>query len=146
MFSIDELAYMFKTDVCEVKELNLFEFWQKRLLASYLVAVKQYRRKNGLSIVVKNGVNPLSSYMNKLTNGLNAPMLNGINECFSDIGRNDLTVDFSAFPSVSEIATIKNKVMNDEADLNNALIKFHLRIGLGADGYNELVRWYNGGN
>lgn len=145
IYELEEVCLIFNTEISESYFPNRFKIWQLKAINAYLIEVKRYLHKNGKSFLTKNGVNPLQPYMDKFVSALNAPWLDGVNECFAEIGRVDCTLDLSKLPSDNEIAGIVHEILNFTRPFpTDALSKFKLLIGLGTDGYNNLVREYNG--
>ena len=141
--TVEEVVILFPTDVYDVQTLKR---WENLMTGTYLVAVKKHLRATGKSIMQTNGVNPIAPYMEKLVNSLNAPRFNGLEECFDDIGLVGIKVDYSKMWTAEEATRFKNRVLNDEEDLNSNLAKVNLLFNLGNDEYSKMVKQYNGGN
>ena len=143
--TMDEAIIMFsELSNANWRDVNQFHFWQNWVKMIYFNELKLWFRKNGKSVIEKNGVNPLAPYMEGLMAALNAPRLEGLNQCFVAIGINK-EVDLSALKSADEINQMKEDVLMANIDLNkDKKAAFDLMVCLGVDGYNEMVRQYNG--
>ena len=116
------------------------------MMDSYFNELKKYFRQNGKSFVSKNGVNPILPYIQRFVAALNAPKMNGINACFAEINRSDVVFDFDKLISDNEIEKLRESFLS--GNINNRIYmditKMKLLVALGIDGYNEMVREYNG--
>ncbi len=71
--------------------------------------------------------------------------MDGLNGCFAEINQPNVTFDFSQFMSDADIESLKEKLLNGEVSKQSlALVQMRLLVALGVDGYNQLVRQYNG--
>lgn len=127
-----------------IRSISTFRHWQNWMQQNYFQELKLWFRKNGKSVVEKNGVNPLAPYMDGLMAALNAPRLEGLNQCLETIGI-DKKVDLSVLPSTDEINKMREEVLIGNINLTKKWkAAFDLIVCLGVDGYNEMVRQYNG--
>jgi len=128
------------------RNIECFRYWQNWMKKAYFQELKIWFRKNGKSVVEKNGVNPLAPYMDGLMAALNAPRMEGLNQCLETIGI-DKKVDLSVLPSEDKIYEMRESVLIANIDLTkNGKAAFDLMVCLGVDGYNEMVRKYNDGD
>ena len=143
--TLEDMMFLFQNDVWHSKSLHFYQVWQKMIVKSYINELKRYLRKQGKSIVVKDGVNPLQPYIERMVAALNSPKMNGLNGCFAEINRSDIMFDFNEVMTDEQIEALKERFLNGsirQADMNAA--KMQLFVALGVNGYNELVRQYNG--
>lgn len=144
-FELEEVCCIFNQEMSKFSFAVFFKTWQKKVINAYLIEVKRYLHKNGKSFLTKNGVNPLQPYMDNLVAALNAPMLNGINDCFKAIDRTDCNLDLSKLPSKDEVNKMVNEISIFTSPFpTDARLKLKLLIGLGSEEYNNFVRQYNG--
>ncbi len=142
--NLDDLLFLFETDILNEPPYG-FNAWKNAMVKSYLVELKAYLRMSGKSLVTKNGVNPMQPYMERFATALNAPKMNGLTECFMEINRQDLSFDFAKYMTDNEIEALKEKFLNfDIIPAYMDRTKTKLLVALGVDGYNQLVRQYNG--
>lgn len=149
IFDLEDLVHAFGSEFDYkngLARMLCFKTWQKHMTDSYLKSVKQYLRRSGKTITIVNGVNPITPYMESFMVALNAPRLNGLNECFASIGKPELKIDLSTIRSAEWAEELKKSILNDEEDLNYPPNRLYLLINLGNDEYNRLVKEYNGGD
>ena len=125
-----------------IVNIPYLDAFKQQIQRSAQKGIKRALRKQGKSFVTKDGINPCEAYMTRLTAALNAPKLAGLNEWLADLGFAE-RVDLSRLPSEADVVRLKEDVLNGDADMT-VKNKATLYICLGVDGYNQLVREYNG--
>jgi len=144
------------------------EIWQLRCLLScplcpsadvneWKEGVKQYAlRKSraklfteGKSLLVKDGVNPLSAYMDPVVKALNAPACSGLVEALATVGAVDLNAG-RTLPAIvpldaAALAKLTEDAKLDYVSTSNPDRAGQLLVVLGVDGYNAFVKHFNEG-
>ncbi len=143
--SLEDVLDMFKYTWESTSGIRGLKEWQRNITRAYVSELKKYLRQTGVGFVTKDGKNPCEPYVNRFLAALNAPKMDGLNGCLAEINQSNVTFDFSQFMSDADIESLKEKLLNGEVSKRNlALVQMRLLVALGVDGYNQLVRQYNG--
>lgn len=143
--SLEDELYLFNCVWKNTLGIRSLKIWQTEMTKVYVRELKKYLRQTGVGFVTKDGKNPCEPYVNRFLAALNAPKMDGINGCFAEINQSNVTFDFSQFMSDADIESLKEKLLNGEVSKQSlALVQMRLLVALGVDGYNQLVRQYNG--
>lgn len=103
--------------------------------------LKRRMRAKGVSIVAKDGSNPVQDEVDALTAALNAPRYAGVKEWFAKWYPEYEWID-AAWETDEEIAELKDKVYNGDIEFS-AVVQDKLRANLGVAEYNKFVQEYN---
>lgn len=104
--------------------------------------VKRQLRREGKSIIVKDGLNPVQDRLDALSTALDAPKMAGVKEAFAACGL-DFKVNMATITlSDEDLAKLKDEVYNGDKPFN-ADNKTILLINLGVDEFNKFVEEYN---
>ena len=105
--------------------------------------IKRKLREQGLSFVVKDGVNPVASRLEALTAALNAPRFAGLNEWNASLGIQAEQVNVLQGITDTEVAKLKDDIYYGEKEMT-PLDEAILYLCLGVDAYNQFVKDFNG--
>lgn len=111
------------------------------LVQSISVGLKRKMREKGMSIVVKDGVNPVQAEIDVLSNAFNAPRFAGVKEWFAKWYPEYQWID-SEQDTVEEVNAFKDKVYYGEVPFST-YAQNYLRFYLGVTEYNKFVQDFN---
>jgi hypothetical protein len=103
--------------------------------------LKRKMREKGMSIITKDGINPVQGELDKLTAAFNAPKYAGLKEWFATWYPEYQWTD-SEMATAEEIAALKDKVYYGEIPFS-LRVQHTLRFYLGVDEYNKFVKEFN---
>lgn len=105
--------------------------------------IKRKMREQGISFVVKDGVNPVAQRLEVLAAALNAPRFAGLNEWNASLGIQAEQVNVLPGITGTEVAKLKDDIYYGEKAMT-PLDKTILYLCLGVDAYNQFVKEFNG--
>lgn len=111
------------------------------LVQGVTVGLKRKMREKGMSIVVKDGVNPVQAEADVLSAAFNAPRFAGVKEWFAKWYPEYQWID-SEQDTAEEVNAFKDKVYYGEVPFG-IYAQNYLRFYLGVEEYNKFVKAFN---